>query len=293
MIEVKNISQSYSRQSDNETLSDINITVRENTITALVGANGAGKSTLLSVMTNLLPAKSGQVMLDGVDVRKIKTSEIAKKVAFLKQTHHLSIRITIKDLVEYGRFPHCGGRLKDADKEKVAEAITYMNLEDLVDKYLDEISGGQRQRAFIAMILAQDTPYIFLDEPLNNLDIKYSVEMMKIVGKLVSDLGKTVVVVLHDINFAAAYAGHIIAMKDGKVYKEGAPLDVITPEVLDPVFDHNFHITKHDGRPICLYYDHSMKHIHNHGDHVHMHEHPHEDSDVPHAHQKEVRSEIN
>jgi len=293
MIEVKNISQSYSRHNDNETLSDINITVRENTITALVGANGAGKSTLLSVMTNLLPAKNGQVMLDGVDVRKIKTSEIAKKVAFLKQTHHLSIRITVKDLVEYGRFPHCGGRLKDIDKEKVAESIEYMNLEDLVDKYLDEISGGQRQRAFIAMILAQDTPYIFLDEPLNNLDIKYSVEMMKIVDKLVSDLGKTVVVVLHDINFAAAYAGHIIAMKDGKVYKEGQPLDVITPEVLNPVFDHDFHITKHDGRPICLYYDHNTKHIHNHGDHIHMHEHPHEDSDVQHAHQKEASNEIN
>ncbi|MCL2248547.1 MAG: ATP-binding cassette domain-containing protein [Oscillospiraceae bacterium] len=257
MIEVRNISQSYSRNSENETLSDINITVKENAITALVGANGAGKSTLLSVMTNLLPAKSGKVLLDGVDVRKIKTSEISKKVAFLKQTQQLSIRITVQDLVEYGRFPHCGGRLKDIDKEKVAESLAYMNLEDLTDKYLDEISGGQRQRAFIAMILAQDTPYIFLDEPLNNLDIKYSVEMMKIVGKLVSELSKTIVVVLHDINFAAAYAGHIIAMKDGKVYREGEPLDVITPDVLNPVFDHDFHIVKHDQKPVCLYYDES------------------------------------
>ena len=255
MIEVKNVSQAYGKGGGKNTLSDINLTIKENTITALVGANGAGKSTLLGVMTNLLPAKGGQVTIDGVDVRKIKTAEVAKKIAFLKQTHQLSIKITVQDLVEYGRFPHCGGRLRDIDKEKVAECIAYMNLADLADSYLDEISGGQRQRAFIAMILAQDTPYIFLDEPLNNLDIKYSVEMMKIVHELVHDLGKTVVVVLHDINFAAAYAGHIVAMKDGQIFKEGRPQEVITTEVLNPVFDHNFHITEKDGKSVCLYFD--------------------------------------
>jgi iron complex transport system ATP-binding protein len=255
MIEVKNISQSYAKSG--EILHDVSLSIKENAITALVGANGAGKSTLLGVMTNLIPAKTGQVLFDGVDVRKIKTAEIAKKVAFLKQTHQISIRITVQDLVEYGRFPHCGGRLRDADHEKVNEAIAYMNLEDYVGSYLDEISGGQRQRAFIAMILAQDTPYIFLDEPLNNLDIKYSVEMMKIVQKLVSELGKTVVAVLHDINFAAAYAGHIIAMKGGRIYKEGSTHEVITPQVLNPVFDHDFHIVSHDQRPVCLYYDHA------------------------------------
>jgi len=275
MIEVKNISQSYGKNQDVETLTDINLTVRENMITALVGANGAGKSTLLSVMTNLIPAKSGTVYLDGTDVRYIKPAQLAKKVAFLKQTHQLSIRITVKDLVEYGRFPHCGGRLKEIDHEKVAEAIAYMNLDGLTDSYLDEISGGQRQRAFIAMILAQDTPYIFLDEPLNNLDIKYSVDMMKIVQKLVDELDKTIVVVLHDINFAAAYAGHIVAMKDGRVFMEGAPRDVICPEVLNPVFDHDFHIAEHDGKSVCLYYDDKDKTIktrlskrrHRHHDH--------------------------
>ncbi|MCL2226378.1 MAG: ATP-binding cassette domain-containing protein [Oscillospiraceae bacterium] len=254
MIEVRSVSQSYSR--DKEILKEVDLVVREREITALVGANGAGKSTLLGVMTNLLPAKKGVVMLDGVDIRKIKTNEVAKKIAFLKQTQQLSIRITVKDLVEFGRFPHCGGRLRDEDREKVEEAIYYMKLEDLQESYLDEISGGQRQRAFIAMILAQDTPYIFLDEPLNNLDIKYSVEMMKIVTKLVEDLGKTIVVVLHDINFAAAYASHIVAMKDGQVIKEGSPKEVITPSVLNPVFDHDFHIVDHDGRSVCLYYDH-------------------------------------
>jgi len=252
MIEVKNITQSYGREVD--ILKDVSLTVPQQKVTALVGANGAGKSTLLSVIANLIPARSGQVLLDGEDIRSIRIDETAKKIAFLKQSQQLSIRIPVKDLVEFGRFPHCKGKLKDADKKKVAEAIDYMDLSDISHKYLDEISGGQRQRAFIAMILAQDTPYVFLDEPLNNLDIKYSVEMMKIVKKLALDLSKTVVVVLHDINFASAYADYIIAMKDGTVYGEGSPHDVIKADVLNPVFGHNFNIMERDGKSVCLYF---------------------------------------
>ena len=255
MIVVKSLNQSYSRNGHKKTLTDVNLTVRENTITALVGANGAGKSTLLGVMANLVPALSGEVTLDGEAIGRIKTNEVAKKIAILKQTHQLSVRITVGDLVEYGRFPHCGGRPGDIDRQKIAQAMEYMEITDLGDRYLDELSGGQRQRAFIAMILAQDTPYVFLDEPLNNLDIKYSVEMMKTITKLVEELNKTVVVVLHDINFAAAYAGHIVAMKDGRIVSEGTPEQMISKEVLDGVFDHDFHIAKHDGKNICLYYD--------------------------------------
>jgi len=253
MIEVKNITQSYGREVD--ILKDVNLTVREKSVTALVGANGAGKSTLLSVIANLIPARSGTVLLDGTDIRNIKIDETAKRIAFLKQSQELSIRIPVKDLVEFGRFPHCKGRLKGEDNKKVAESIAYMDLSDIAHKYLDEISGGQRQRAFIAMILAQDTPYIFLDEPLNNLDIKYSVEMMKIVKRLVAELGKTIVVVLHDINFASAYADYIVAMKDGKIYGEGSPKEVIKPDVLNPVFGHDFNITERDGKSVCLYFN--------------------------------------
>jgi len=253
MIEVKNITQSYGREMD--ILKDISLTVPLGKVTALVGANGAGKSTLLSVIANLIPARSGQVFLDGKDIRNINIEETSKKIAFLKQSQQLSIRIPIKDLVEFGRFPHCKGKLKDADKQKVSEAIDYMDLSGFTHKYLDEISGGQRQRAFIAMILAQDTPYIFLDEPLNNLDIKYSVEMMKIVKKLVAELGKTIVVVLHDINFASAYADHIIAMKDGKIHGEGSPKEVIKTDVLNPVFGHDFNIMERDGKSVCLYFN--------------------------------------
>ena len=254
MIEVKNISQSYTKGGV-KNLDNVSLVVRENAVTALVGANGAGKSTLLGAMSNLVQTLSGEVLLDGVDVRKLKAAEIAKKIAFLKQTQQLSIRITVNDLVEFGRFPHCGGRLKEVDHQKVAEALAYMTITDLRHRFLDELSGGQRQRAFIAMILAQDTPYIFLDEPLNNLDIRYSVEMMKILKKLVSELNKTIVIVMHDINFASAYATHIIAMKDGKILNEGSPDKMITKSVLDPVFNHDFHITDYEGKRICLFFD--------------------------------------
>lgn len=252
MIEVRNLSQSYDKNGVKRTLDDVSLVVREHTITALVGANGAGKSTLLGAMSNIVPTISGAIYLDGVDIRKIRATEVAKKIAFLKQTQQVSIRITVNDLVEFGRFPHCGGRLKKVDKQKVEEALAYMMIGDLRDRFLDELSGGQRQRAFIAMILAQDTPYIFLDEPLNNLDIKYSVEMMRIIKKLVTQLNKTVVIVMHDINFAAAYAGHIVAMKDGRIIHEGDPEQMISKEVLDSTFDHDFNIASHNGKRMCL-----------------------------------------
>lgn len=255
MIEVKRINQSYRRDGSNLILKNVDLKIREKTITALVGANGAGKSTLLGVMANNIKPVSGSVFLDGENVMKIKTRAIARKIAFLRQTHHISIKITVGDLVEYGRFPHSGGRLSDTCKQAVTDALGYMDMLDMRDRYLSEISGGQRQRAFIAMILAQDTPYIFLDEPLNNLDIKYSVEMMNIVKRLVSELNKTVIIVLHDINFAAAYAGHIVVMKDGEIHGEGSPMEIITPEVLNGVYDHDFHITHHKGTPVCLCYD--------------------------------------
>jgi len=255
MIEVKNLNQSYTKHGKKKTLENINLTVKEKAITALIGPNGAGKSTLLGVMANLIKPLSGMVMINGIDVRNIKTDELAKKLAILKQTHNINIRITVKDLVEFGRFPHCGGRLTDIDKQKVKESLEYMNLAGMEERYLDELSGGQRQRAFIAMILAQDTPYIFLDEPLNNLDIKSSVEMMKIIKSLVTELDKTIVVVLHDINFASAYADYIVAMKNGRIAGEGSMEEMITKEVLDEVFDHDFNIVTHQGRNVCLYFD--------------------------------------
>jgi len=252
MIEIKNISQSYGNF---KVLKDVNLTIKENKITALIGANGAGKSTLLGVLSRLLEPSYGQVFLDGVDLSLMKSSEIAKKLAILKQSNHLNIRITIKDLVSFGRFPHSKGRLNKADNDKIDEALKYMNIKDIEDKYLDQLSGGQRQRAYIAMILAQDTKYIFLDEPLNNLDMKYAVEMMTILQKMVKELNKTIVVVMHDINFAAAFSDYIIAMKDGEIYSEGTVDEMMDKDKLDHIFDHDFCIAGVNGRKVCIYYN--------------------------------------
>ncbi|MDR3167068.1 MAG: ATP-binding cassette domain-containing protein [Treponema sp.] len=252
MIEVKNVYQSYG---DIEVLRGINLVIPENKVSALIGANGAGKSTLLNVITRLLPLRSGAVFLDGADMGRMKSRDIAKTIAVLKQSHHISIRISIEDLVAFGRFPHSRGRLTGEDKAKIDEMIAYMRLEDIREKYIDELSGGQLQRAYIAMVLAQDTKYIFLDEPLNNMDIHFSVEIMRILSRLVEELRKTVVIVVHDINFAAAYADHIIAMKSGAISAEGPADRIITKDILDDIFGFDFNIAEVAGRKVCLYWE--------------------------------------
>ncbi|MDR0732217.1 MAG: ATP-binding cassette domain-containing protein [Treponema sp.] len=251
MIEVKNVRQFYGEA---EVLRGINLVIPENKVSALIGANGAGKSTLLNVITRLLPLRDGTVVLDGRDMGTMKSRDIAKTIAVLKQSHHISIRINIEDLVAFGRYPHSRGRLTTLDKAKIDEVIAYMRLQDIRDRYLDELSGGQRQRAYIAMVLAQDTKYIFLDEPLNNMDIHFSVEIMHILSKLVQELHKTVVIVVHDINFAAAYADHVIAMKDGTISAEGPVDRIITKETLDGIFGFDFNIAEVAGRKVCLYF---------------------------------------
>jgi iron complex transport system ATP-binding protein len=164
------------------------------------------------------------------------------------------MRLTIEELVSFGRFPYSQGRLTDEDWDYINNAIEYMKLRDIKDKYLDQLSGGQRQRAFIGMIIAQNTEYILLDEPLNNLDMKHSVEMMKILRNLVDDYGKTIVLVLHDINFASCYSDYIFALKDGKVYKEGDINVIITKEVLDNIYNIDFDIQDIENKKICVYF---------------------------------------
>lgn len=251
MIEMTHISHSYG---DFKVLNDINLKIKEEKITALIGANGAGKSTLLGVLSRLLVPSSGEIYLDETPLSQIKSREIAKRIAILKQTNQLNIRITVRDLVSFGRFPHSQGRLNQIDQDKIDESLMYMKIKDLQNRYLDELSGGQRQRAYIAMILAQDTKYIFLDEPLNNLDMKYAVEMMSILQKLVKELKKTIVIVMHDINFAAAFADHIVAMKHGRIIEEGAIDYMMDKSILDHVFDHDFCIAGINGRKVCIYY---------------------------------------
>ena len=180
--------------------------------------------------------------------------EFAKRLSILKQSNHPNVRITVRELVSFGRFPHSQGRLKADDELKIDEAIGYMVLQDIQHSYLDELSGGQRQRAFLAMLLVQDTDYILLDEPLNNLDLRHSVEIMRILRNLADNLGKTIIVVVHDINFAVSYADYIVALKDQKVLFYGPTEDVIQEDKLKAIFDLDMRIVSHNNCKYCIYF---------------------------------------
>ena len=250
MIEIRKLSQSYG---DKQVLNDVSIIIPDQKITALIGTNGAGKSTLVNVVSRLLNPSKGEVLLDGVDIKNLKTRDIAKRLAILKQSNPLQVRLSVRDLVAFGRYPHSLGHLSSHDYKKIDECLNYLDLMDVQDRFIDQLSGGQKQRAYIAMILAQDTEYIFLDEPLNNLDMRYAVEMMNILQRLVKDFNKTIVVVVHDINIAATFADYIIAMKGGEILYEGVTNDIIEKQILDHVYDHDFCVECINGQKVCMY----------------------------------------
>ena len=199
-------------------------------------------------------AVRGRVLVEGLDVARADSRELARRLAILRQDNHLPLRLTVRDLVAFGRYPHSGGRLTLQDKEHVDRAIDYLELEPLADRYLDEMSGGQRQRAFVAMVLCQDTRYVLLDEPLNSLDMKHAVAMMGTLRRAADELGKTVVLVLHDINFASCYADRIVALKQGRVACQGAPAELVRAEVLSALYALPIAVHEIDGRRICVYY---------------------------------------
>ncbi|MDU1412954.1 MAG: ATP-binding cassette domain-containing protein [Clostridium sp.] len=251
MIEVKNLVKKYGQKA---VVNDVSLTIERGKITSFIGPNGAGKSTVLSMMSRIMKKDSGEVVIDGIELEKWNTRELAKKVSILKQANNINVRLTIREIVSFGRYPHCEGRLTKNDIEHIDKAIEYMQLKDIENRYLDELSGGQRQRAYIAMVIAQDTEYVFLDEPLNNLDMKHSVQMMKVLRNLVDDLGKTVVIVMHDINFASVYSDRIIILKDGKVAKEAVTKEVIQKGILEDIYEIKFNISNINGNDICVYY---------------------------------------
>jgi iron complex transport system ATP-binding protein len=251
VIKVKALSKFYGKKS---VVEDVTVDILPGKITSFIGPNGAGKSTLLSMVSRLLDADTGEVLIDQTDVKKMKSNDFAKRVSILKQSNYMNVRLTIRELVSFGRFPYSKGRLTDEDEKIVDQSLAYMDLNDMQDSYLDELSGGQRQRAFIAMVIAQDTEYILLDEPLNNLDMKHSVQIMKILRRLVDELGKTVVIVLHDINFASVYSDQIVAMKDGKVVKNGPTKEIIQSAALKEIYDMDIPIQEMNNCRICVYF---------------------------------------
>lgn len=221
------------------TLKNINLSIERGGVTALIGPNGAGKSTLLSLMSRLLPLQRGKIMVDDLQIGRCPNDVLARKLAILPQSNDTAPLLTVRELVSFGRYPYHKGRPDQRDREKVEEAIVALGLQPLAERRLDSLSGGQRQRAQVAMTFAQDTDYVLLDEPLNNLDIAASRSLMAVLQELAGNHDRTIVIVLHDINYAAAYADRIVAMKDGQIVASGSPDEVLTETLLWTVFETN------------------------------------------------------
>ncbi len=229
--------------------------IEEEKLTAFIGPNGAGKSTLLSMISRLISIDAGQIYLDHNEVKAWRSNELSKKLSILKQNNGVNLRITVRELVSFGRFPYSKGRLTSEDKELIDYALEKLGLVEMAEDRIDTLSGGQLQRAYIAMILAQDTEYILLDEPLNNLDMNHSVQLMKTPRRLVEEEHKTILLVIHDINFAATYADEIVAMKNGGIFAHGSMEEIIQPQILNALYEMDIKICELDGKRFCMYFN--------------------------------------
>ncbi len=251
MITLTDVSKVYSRE---VTIGPVDLTIPAEGITALVGPNGAGKSTLLTMIGRLLGMDSGAIEIAGYDVASTNSKDLAKIVSILRQENHFVTRLTVRQLVGFGRFPYSQGRLTVEDERMISEAIDFLDMTELEGRYLDQLSGGQRQRAYVAMVLCQDTEFVLLDEPLNNLDMQHSVEMMKHLHEAARAMGRTIIVVLHDINFASRYADYICAMKDGGVVEFGTPSEIMNDETLTRIFDTPVTVLDGPNGPLACYF---------------------------------------
>lgn len=251
MIEVHEVTKRYGATT---VLDDVSLIIPSGGVTSLIGPNGAGKSTLVSIIGRLLEPDAGTVLVDGLDVSTTRSSDLARRLSILRQDNHMAVRLTVRELVAFGRFPHSGGRLTDDDVAHIDRAIDYLELGPFSHRYLDQLSGGQRQRAYVAMVLCQDTDHVLLDEPLNNLDMRHAVSMMRLFRRMATDLGKTVVLVVHDINFASSHSDHIVAMRDGRVVAQGDPTEMISTTSLHAVFDMHIDVHEIGGRRIGMYF---------------------------------------
>lgn len=251
MIETHRLSKKYQ---DTLVVDGVTLQIAQGGLTAIIGPNGAGKSTLLSMISRLTPMSAGSVEIDGLDVTRTPGPELARRLAILRQHNDSTLRLTVRDLVAFGRFPHSAGRLTVEDQHHIDDAIHYLELGEYQHRHLDELSGGQRQRAYVAMVLCQDTHYVLLDEPLNNIDIHHAVGMMQLLRRAADEKGKTVVVVLHDINFASCYADQIIAMRRGQLAYQGTAEEVICSEVLSDLYEIPMQVHEINKQRICVYF---------------------------------------
>ncbi|MBE5992210.1 MAG: ATP-binding cassette domain-containing protein [Paenibacillaceae bacterium] len=250
MIEILNVEKKYS---DEVKIGPLNIQIPKAGLTSLIGPNGAGKSTALLMIGRLLNLDEGQIKVANMNVSESKSGDLAKILTILRQENHFVTRLTVRQLAGFGRFPYSKGRLTKEDESIISKYIDFLDLGDLENRYLDELSGGQRQRAYVAMVLCQETEYVLLDEPLNNLDVARSVQMMKHLRHAANEFGRTILTVIHDINFAAQYSDRICAMKNGQIAAFGTVKDIMKPKLLTDIFETDINIMEGPHGPIAIY----------------------------------------
>ncbi|MFV0399844.1 MAG: ABC transporter ATP-binding protein [Oscillospiraceae bacterium] len=249
MITINNAKKLY----DKVEIGPLDIEIPKAGLTSLIGPNGAGKSTTLLMIGRLLAMDEGHIKVAELDVTKSKSEDLAKILTILRQENHFVTRLTVRQLVGFGRFPYSKGRLTKEDEVIISKYIDFLDLTDLENRYLDELSGGQRQRAYVAMVLTQETEYVLLDEPLNNLDVARSVQMMQHLKYAANEFGRTILTVMHDINFAAKYSDRICAMKDGQIAAFGTVGKIMNAEVLTDIFETKIEIIDGPYGPIAVY----------------------------------------
>ena len=253
MIKLDNISAGYNKV---EIIKNINVTFKEGTITSIIGKNGCGKTTLLRTASNLLKPFRGEITICGKDISSFENKELAKKISFLPQLRTVP-NITVSQLVMHGRYPHLGFSRtpQKKDKEIVDQAIESMQLKDYIDKNVKELSGGQRQKVYIAMVLAQDTDIIFLDEPTTYLDVNHQLEILEIVKNL-KKTGKTIIMVIHDLNNALSYSDQVCLLENGEVVIYDSPQAVYDSKEIDRIFKVNSHQVEvgEEGRKQYVFY---------------------------------------
>lgn len=250
MIEILNVKKVYT---DEVKIGPLNIEIPKAGLTSLIGPNGAGKSTALLMIGRLLNMDEGQIKVANMNVSGSKSEDLAKVLTILRQENHFVTRLTVRQLAGFGRFPYSKGRLTREDELIISKYIDFLDLKELENRYLDELSGGQRQRAYVAMVLCQETEYVLLDEPLNNLDVARSVQMMEHLRHAANEFGRTILTVIHDINFAAKYSDRICAMKNGQIAAFGTVEDIMKPELLTDIFETNIDIIEGPYGPIAIY----------------------------------------
>lgn len=252
VFDIKGLTFSYGT---NEVIKGLDLSIKQGKVTTLIGANGCGKSTLFNLITKNLRPNSGEIRLEGKDISQVKLKDFARQVAIVHQYNTAPADISVEKLVAFGRTPYHGfgsPSNSEEDEEKIKRALEITNTEKLKDKAVAQLSGGQKQRVWIAMALVQDTKILFLDEPTTYLDIRYQLQILKLVRKLNEEYGMTVIMVLHDINQSLYYSDEIVAMKDGRITAQGKPEEIITSELIKNVYDVELGISAVNGRPFVL-----------------------------------------